>query len=765
VGEDFRAVSGGLTAGSRIAGYLLEEQIGQGGMAVVFRALDVRLNRQVALKILAPVLAADEGFRRRFMRESQAAAAVDDPHIIPVFEAGEASGVLFIAMRLVRGGDVGTLLRLEGPMQPSRAAAIVAPVAAALDAAHEAGLVHRDVKPANMLLDVRPGRPEHVYLSDFGLSKAALGGSMLTGTGLFLGTLDYSAPEQIEARPVDGRADQYALASAAFELLTGTPPFQRDDAMAVIYARLSEPPPVLSSRRPGLPQVADAVFARALARAPADRFGSCREFSDALRAALGIGRYDVDPGEIPDIGRPATDVVALRPVGPVAGAGPATVPAAPAAGIGATTTGDARPATEVTTGDPRGRATDVTTGDARRPATEVMPPSRRTRPEPPGYRSERAPRRRSLSWAAAATAVLAVAGTAIAVIAGRSPEPASGCGVRPSPRPVSWSAGQTSRPLLELGAGHGNIVEGMAFGSDGTTLAIGTFGGTAYLVNAATGRRTRTLTEPGGRGLLAVSLSCDGRLLAAGDRNGSTYLWHLARSARASARAAPPATLTGPGGDRVRAVAFSPDSKTLATGDATGNTYLWHLTSGTPKAPAATLTDPASGAVQAVAFSPDGKTLATGDANGSTYLWDFTSGTPNAPQATLTDPASGGVQAIAISPDGKTLATGDATGATYLWDLSSGTAYSRQLLPHPGASGVYGTVAVAFSPDGTILAAGGYTGQTYLWNTASKSLIASLTDPGSSSGELNIQAVAFSPQGTRLATGDTQGSTFLWTAK
>jgi len=155
-------------------------------MAVVFRALDVRLKRQVALKILAPVLAADEAFRRRFIRESQTAAAVDDPHIIPVFEAGEASGVLFIAMRLVRGGDVGTLLRRHGPMQPSRAAAIVAPVAAALDAAHEAGLVHRDVKPTNMLLDVRPGRPEHVYLSDFGLSKAALGGSMLTGTGAFL---------------------------------------------------------------------------------------------------------------------------------------------------------------------------------------------------------------------------------------------------------------------------------------------------------------------------------------------------------------------------------------------------------------------------------------------------------------------------------------------------------------------------------------------------------------------------------------------------
>ena len=692
MGEDIRAVSGGLAAGSRVAGYLLEEQIGQGGMAVVFRAFDVRLKRQVALKILAPVLAADEAFRRRFIRESQTAAAVDDPHIIPVFEAGEASGVLFIAMRLVRGGDLGTLLRRHGPMQPSRAAAIVAPVAAALDAAHEAGLVHRDVKPTNMLLDVRPGRPEHVYLSDFGLSKAALGGSMLTGTGLFLGTLDYSAPEQIQARPVDGRADQYALASAAFELLTGAPPFQRDDAIAVIYARLSEPPPVLTSRRPGLPQAADSVFARALASAPADRFGSCREFSNALRAALGIGRYDVAPGAIPDIGRPATEIAALQPPSPAAGAGHGTVPAAPAASTGA-----------------------VPAGDASGPAIEVIPPSRQTRPEPLGYRSKRGPRGRSFTWAAAVIAVLALAGTAIAVIVSRSPAPASGGRVRPSPRPVSWSAGQTSRPLLELGTGHAHIVEGMAFSSDGTTLAVGTFGGTTYLVNAATGRRIRTLTDPGSRGLLAVSISWDGKLLAAADRNGSTYLWHLAPSART----APPATLTDPASDGIRAVAFSPDGKTLATGDAAGSTYLWHLTSSTPTAPAATLTDPGSGSVQAVAFSPDGKTLATGDAAGSTYLWD----------------------------------------------VSRGTAYSSHILADPGASGDYGTVAVAFSPDGTILAAGGYTGQTYLWNTASGSLITSLRNPGSDSGTQNIQAVAFSPQGAALATGDTQGSTYLWTAK
>jgi serine/threonine protein kinase len=173
VSEDVPQAPGGFAAGARIAGYLLEEQIGQGGMAVVFRALDERLGRRVALKILAPALAADEAFRQRFIRESRAAAAVDDPHIIPVLDAGEAGGALFIAMRYARGGDVRSLVDQLGPLPAGRAAEIISQVASALDAAHGSGLVHRDVKPANMLLDADGGRdrPDHVYLSDFGLSK------------------------------------------------------------------------------------------------------------------------------------------------------------------------------------------------------------------------------------------------------------------------------------------------------------------------------------------------------------------------------------------------------------------------------------------------------------------------------------------------------------------------------------------------------------------------------------------------------------------
>ena len=289
--EQFPGAPGGLDAGSYVAGYRLEQRIGRGGMAAVFRAYDSRLDRLVALKVMAPSLAADEAFRKRFIRESRAAAAVDDPHIIPVYAAGESDGILFIAMRLVRGGDVLSLIDQIGPLPAGRAAEIISQVASALDAAHARGLVHRDVKPANMLLEASqaPDRPDHVYLSDFGLTKASLAMSGLTSTGQFLGTLDYVAPEQIESRPVDGRTDQYSLACAAFELLTGEPPFRRGDSVSVMYAQLNEPPPLVRRRRPDLPADIDDVLGRALAKAAADRYDSCRAFAAALRRVLGAG--------------------------------------------------------------------------------------------------------------------------------------------------------------------------------------------------------------------------------------------------------------------------------------------------------------------------------------------------------------------------------------------------------------------------------------------------------------------------------------------
>jgi hypothetical protein len=302
--------------GSRIGKYVLERQIGHGGMAVVFRARDDQLGRLVALKIMAPSVASDAEFRQRFVRESKAAAAVDDPHIIPVFEAGESAGVLFIAMRYVAGGDVRSLLAREGPLSVDQTSAILVSVASALDAAHAAGLVHRDVKPANMLMDVRKGRPDHVYLADFGLTKSTSGAVTLTSTGRFLGTADYAAPEQIGGQRLDGRADQYALACGAVEMLTGQTPFPLENVMAVLVAHRSEPPPPLSARRHGLPAELDAVLGRALAKSPSDRYRSCGDFAAAFQSAASVGRHEAPVAARASHRRTEADAAGLVPGGP-----------------------------------------------------------------------------------------------------------------------------------------------------------------------------------------------------------------------------------------------------------------------------------------------------------------------------------------------------------------------------------------------------------------------------------------------------------------
>jgi serine/threonine-protein kinase len=276
-----------LVPGSQLAGYVIEEQVGAGGMAVVFRARDGVLGRLTALKVLSPTLSADQEFRTRFLQESRAVASVEEPHIIPVYGAGEVDGVLYIATKFVSGGDLGNVLRQAGgTLEPARAAMFIEQVASALDAAHAAGLVHRDVKPGNILVDSVPGRGEHAYLSDFGLSKRAMAASGLTATGTFLGTPDYCAPEQIKGLPVDGRADQYSLACMAFALLAGDLPFRRQESMATLFAHLNDPVPPLARYRGGFPPGTDAVLARGLAKEPHDRYERCGEFAAALRHSL-----------------------------------------------------------------------------------------------------------------------------------------------------------------------------------------------------------------------------------------------------------------------------------------------------------------------------------------------------------------------------------------------------------------------------------------------------------------------------------------------
>jgi serine/threonine-protein kinase len=278
-----------LRTGGQLRDYRLEAVVGRGGMSVVYVAEDLRLGRKVAIKLLAPELAGDDRFRERFVRESELAASIDHPNVIPIYEAGEADGRLYIAMRYVAGTDLKALLRREGALEPTRAVAIVKQLAAALDVAHVRGLVHRDVKPGNVLLTAEDGR-EHVYLSDFGVAKSASFATGLTTAGQRVGTIDYGAPEQIRGAGVDGRADQYSLGCLLFECLTGEVPFRRDTEVAVIYAHLRDEPQAVSGRLRAIPTDIDLVLARALAKRPGDRYESCRDLAAAAEAALGHSR-------------------------------------------------------------------------------------------------------------------------------------------------------------------------------------------------------------------------------------------------------------------------------------------------------------------------------------------------------------------------------------------------------------------------------------------------------------------------------------------
>jgi hypothetical protein len=273
--------------GSRFARYRIESVLGRGGMGVVYLAEDAQLGRKVALKLLPLELAQDQTFRQRFIRESQMAAGLEHPNILPVYEAGEAEGQLFIAMRYVRGADLGSVLETEGPVAVERAVSIVADVAAALDEAHGEGLIHRDVKPANILLAPArgPGSPERAYLTDFGVTRRTTSRSGLTQTGQFMGTVDYAAPEQIEGKEVDRRADVYSLGCVLYHCLTGEPPFVRDSDVATMYAHLRDRPPKPSAKRPELPTALDEVVIRATAKAPSDRYGTAGELASAARGA------------------------------------------------------------------------------------------------------------------------------------------------------------------------------------------------------------------------------------------------------------------------------------------------------------------------------------------------------------------------------------------------------------------------------------------------------------------------------------------------
>lgn len=271
-----------LQRGDIVAGFRIQGVLAEGGMAVIYRATQESLERTVALKVLNHELSDDPGFCERFRREGQLQAAIDHPHIVPVYEAGEAEQGLFLAMRLIPGPTLKETI-LAGKADPRWSVDVTSQVAEALDAAHKVGLIHRDVKPQNVLI----GERDHAFLADFGLTKD-LDAQSLTATGQFMGTIDYVSPEQARGDGATPRSDVYQLAGVLYECLCGTVPYGRPTEAAVLFAHLTEPPPRLAERCPELPSALGEVIARGMAKDPGDRYESPGELMREARLALGV---------------------------------------------------------------------------------------------------------------------------------------------------------------------------------------------------------------------------------------------------------------------------------------------------------------------------------------------------------------------------------------------------------------------------------------------------------------------------------------------
>jgi serine/threonine protein kinase len=452
-----------LTPGSVLGEYRIEALIGRGGMGIVYLAERPRLGSKVALKLLSAELAADERFRDRFVRESQMASALDHPNIIPVYDAAEADGRAFIAMRYVDGPSLKALLEETGSLDLERALNLLAQVGSALDAAHESNLIHRDVKPANILI-AKGGASsfgEHVYLTDFGVSKRVGSHSGLTATGQFVGTLSYAAPEQIEGKSVDGRADLYAAACVLYEMLAGSPPFKRDNDVALLWAHVTEPPPRLSEVRSDLPPDLDAAIARGMAKSPDDRQPSCAQliaevraacqtrtaaWSSALAATVVVeeSATAVDPRSSPPTVAPA--VVPPTEPTPVA---PIVTSAATVAQTSAET-----PATVVE----QGPTTADTPIANREPAVDTTPAAQPPRDVPPptvpaaGLERKRRPSRKVVAAALLLIVLIgAAAAIAIAMSSSSGSKTSSGAPPAPATPPVSPPVGKLAVASFHVG--------------------------------------------------------------------------------------------------------------------------------------------------------------------------------------------------------------------------------------------------------------------------------------------------------------------------
>lgn len=653
--------------------YQIIEEIGRGGMGAVYKGYDPFLNRTVAIKLLAPHLVWETAFVERFMREARAVAQLRHPNIVDIHDVGQDGGNYYFVMGLLPGVSLKHLIAQRGRLSPAEALSILRPLADALDYAHGKGLVHRDVKPANVIFDER----NQPVLTDFGIAKAAED-SRLTTTGASIGTPHYMSPEQVQGKDIDGRTDQYALAIIAFELLTGSVPFDATTTTAILYKQVNEPPPSVTAFCPELPPGIQVALGRALAKSPGGRYSTCGEFVDAMYQSTTQPARPVAPQARPKE-QPAPTVVmqpraAKRETPPPpstalpprpGAAGPAHKSrAVPLLLVGAAIAAAALVALVI--------VAVATTALAKKPASPVPVP---------------------------AVAISTGNATQVRELARLSIK-ASNLVFSPDGKYMaSGSDDQTVRlwdtsswqPLIVF-VGRSKRVTCVAFSPGGKLLASGSEENTVQLWDVSYRRELRTL--PGHTGTVwSVAFSPDGKLVASGSDDNTIKVWDMLSGREVR-------TLAGHTG-HVYSVAFSPDGKTLASGATDATIRLWDASTGRELRTLAGHT----GYVNSLAFSPDGKTLASGARDGTIKLWDVSGGR----ELYTLRGHSGWVASVAFSPDGKVAASGSNDKTVKIWDVSSG----RELYSLSGHTDrVYG---VAFLMDGKLLVSGSDDGTIGLW--------------------------------------------------
>jgi len=708
----------GESAPKYLGKYKIIEEIGRGGFAVVYKAQDTSLDRIVALKVLAPHLTWDPTFSERFHREAKIAAQLRHPHIVTVYEVGEEDGQLYIAMEYLPGRTLQEILDEEGPLSLETTIAILEQVADALDYAHEQGVVHRDVKPANIIVGEKGRVKLWATLTDFGLVKAIESSQTLTSAGAILGSPEYMAPEQAdpERRSEIGPAtDRYSLGVVAYRMLTGRVPFP-GNTPATLNAHLNLNPPDPRSIRQDLPAAVATVLLKALSKAPADRYPSATAMVEALRKAAENGRRAREQRKRPArpkifgwawavgmliiIALAALTMWLMAPRGTSKFQSVATPTATREAVVAASSPTPTSMPTVTATSTPWPTSTPEPTATATpRPtptATPVPAPTSTHTPEPTGMT-----------------------------------------------RPVITvdNAGQVELLQFLPVPNEDLSFKAVAFSPDGQFLVSAACCVEHFLCiwDVETGKAVKTATID--QQVEDLAFSPDGRFLASVGYNPDIALWNTKtwQTKWTKSMSHPPTVLTAD---------FSPDGQVMVTAGGDTTIYLWSVQTGEE-----VQTLGFTYWVESVAFSPDGRLLASGGWDNAVQLWDVETGkrvrTMQHPSLVEKDR----VESVAFSPDGDILASGAWDGTVRLWRVSDGTLL-HTLEGHAGS-----VVSVAFSPDGTILASGSYDGTVRLWEMSDGTLLHSLEGH-----TFYVNSVAFSPDGTILASAGSDGVR-LWGIK